>query len=176
MPDVKNAELIDGIVYLQYRVSAIHGMAHANLGALLCIYSKNDSNLLTASNSTVRIDDRNDAQPDLLMMRRLGGRATIDEDDFVSGAPDLIAEIAASSVSYDLHQKKRAYLNAGVLEYLVWLTEENRIVWWRLENGDYVEIPPAADGSLESVEFPGLVIDASAVIAGDFAKALARIK
>lgn len=38
---------------------------------------------------------------------------------FAQGAPELLAEIALSSTSYDLHQKLELYLSAGVLEYLV---------------------------------------------------------
>ena len=41
-------------------------------------------------------------------------------EEYVAGAPELIAEIAVSSVSYDLHDKLRAYHRNGVREYLVW--------------------------------------------------------
>jgi Uma2 family endonuclease len=36
------------------------------------------------------------------------------EDDYVEGAPELIAEIAASSASYDLNDKLNAYRRNGV--------------------------------------------------------------
>ena len=79
-------------------------------------------------------------------------------------------------VKTDLHQEKPTNQRAGVLEYLVWLADENRLVWFRLTEGGYVEIPPAADGSLVSREFPGLVIDAPALTSGDLVAALARLE
>ncbi|MCW1923459.1 Uma2 family endonuclease [Luteolibacter arcticus] len=175
MPELKKAELIDGIVYMAPPVRAEHhGIPHVNLATLLQVYAARYADLKVADNSTVRLDMLNEPQPDLLLMRD-GGQARIDLDGYICGAPELVAEIASSSASYDLHQKKRTYLRSGALEYLVWIVAEKRIVWWQLQGDDFVEIQPAADGSLESPNFPGLVIDAPALVAGDFAKALARV-
>jgi len=55
-------------------------------------------------------------------IRRLlapGGQSRISEDDYIEGAPELIVEIAASTASYDLHDKLRAYRRNGVREYQV---------------------------------------------------------
>lgn len=175
MPDLKKAELIDGMVYMAPAVRADHhGFPHVDLATLFRVYAAKHGGLKVADNSTVRLDMLNEPQPDLLLMRD-GGQAKIDADGYVSGAPELVAEIAASSASYDLHQKKRAYLRSGALEYLVWIVAEKRIVWWHLQGDEFVEIEPTADGSLESPNFPGLAIDAAALIAGDFTKALARV-
>lgn len=48
------------------------------------------------------------------MLFRLGGNAQIDADGYITGVPELIAEISASTVSYDLHSKKSAYERNGV--------------------------------------------------------------
>jgi len=53
-----------------------------------------------------------------------GRQARISPDDYIEGSPELIVEIAASSASLDLHDKKRAYRRSGVQEYLVWRTLE----------------------------------------------------
>lgn len=123
---------------------------------------------------TVRLDTLNEPQPDLLLMRE-NGQAHMDADGYISGAPEFIAEIAASSASYDLHQKKRTYQRAEVLEYLVWIADENRLLWWRLLDDEFVEIPADANGLMASVLFPGLVIDSKALTAGDLAAALDRL-
>jgi Uma2 family endonuclease len=176
MPDLKKAELIDGIVYMSPPVRAdFHGIPHSRLGMLLQYYATRHPGLIVADNATVRLDNLNQPQPDLLMMRQ-GGQARVDEDGFISGAPELVAEIASSSAAYDLHQKKRTYQRAGVLEYLAWLADENRLVWFILTDGEYVEIPAAEDGSLVSPGFPGLVIDAASLTSGDLAAALARLE
>lgn len=176
MPDLKKAELIEGIVYMASPVRAdVHGIPHVDLATLLRVYATKHPGLIVADNATVRLDTLNEPQPDILLMRE-NGQARVDADGYISGAPELVAEIAASSVSYDLHQKKHAYLRAGVHEYLVWMAEENRIIWWQLKDDEFVEIPPNAQGVLESPSFPGLVIDGPALIAGDLATALAKLR
>jgi Uma2 family endonuclease len=175
MPGLKKAELIDGIVYMASPVRADHhGIPHVRLATVLQVYATKHSDLLVADNATVRLDTLNEPQPDLLIMRK-HGQAQLDADGYISGAPEFVAEIAASSASYDLHQKKRTYLRAGVLEYLVWLADENRLIWWRLTDDEFVEIQANAEGLLESTVLPGLVIDEIALTSGDLAKALARL-
>jgi len=175
MPNVKKAELIEGIVYIASPVRAdVHGIPHVKLATLLQVYATKHPDLLVADNATVRLDTLNEPQPDLLMMRE-NGQAHMDADGYINGAPEFIAEIAASSASYDLHQKKRTYQRAGVLEYLVWIADENRLLWWRLLDDEFVEIPADADGLMSSGAFPSLVIDSKALTAGDLAAALARL-
>lgn len=175
MPHVKKAELIEGIVYMASPVRAdVHGIPHVDLATLLRVYATKHPGLLVADNATVRLDTLNEPQPDLLLMRE-NGQAHMDADGYICGAPEFIAEIAASSASYDLHQKKRTYQRAGVLEYLVWIADENRLLWCRLLNDEFVEIPADADGLIASATFPGLVIDSKALTAGDLAAALARL-
>ena len=48
----------------------------------------------------------------------LGGQTRI-EHGYIVGAPELMIEIARSSRSYDLNEKKTDYERAGVLEYVV---------------------------------------------------------
>lgn len=175
MPGLKKAELIEGIVYMASPVRAdLHGIPHVRLATLLQVFATKHPGLLVADNATVRLDTLNEPQPDLLLMRE-NGQARVDADGYISGAPEFIAEIAASSASYDLHQKKRTYLRAGVLEYLVWLADENRLIWWRLKDDEFIEIEANAQDLLESAAFPGLVIDATALTCGDLATALTKI-
>ena len=176
MPRLKKAELIEGIVYMASPVRADrHGIPHVDLATLLRVYATKHAGLIVADNATVRLDTFNEPQPDLLLMRD-PGQARVDDDGYVCGPPEFIAEIAASSAAYDLHQKKHAYLRAGVLEYLVWLADENRLLWWHLKQGEYVAITPTAEGCLVSPNFQGLVIDAQALTSGDLAAALARLE
>jgi hypothetical protein len=62
-----------------------------------------------------------------------------------------------------------------VREYLVWIADENRLVWWHLDDDSFVEILADHAGCLASVEFPGLVIDGPALTSGDLATALSRL-
>jgi Uma2 family endonuclease len=87
------------------------------LNALLVYYVAKTSRLLEfGDNSTVRLDDDNEPQPDLFLMLppHLGGLAIVDADKYITGPPALVCEIAASSVSFDLHVKKATYRRHGV--------------------------------------------------------------
>ena len=60
--------------------------------------------VMACDNATVRLDFDNEPQPDALLRldESVGGNSRIGEDDYIEGAPELIVEIASSSVSYDL--------------------------------------------------------------------------
>src|SRR2546421_914423 len=132
---LKKAELIEGTVYMPSPVRAHrHAEPHSQLGGWLSVYVSETPGVKCFDNSTVRLDLDNEPQPDLVLMKlpAKGGQARISEDDFIEGAPELAVEIAASSRAYDLHPKKAAYRRNGIREYLVWITDEQRFVWWEL--------------------------------------------
>ena len=81
-----------------------------------------------------------------------------------------------SSRAYDLHPKKTAYRRNGVREYLAWITGEQRLVWWALREGEHQELAPAAGGLLQSGVFPGLWLDAEALLRGDMRGVLAALR
>ena len=120
---------------------------------------------------TVRLDADNEPQPDAVLFR-IGGNAQVDEDGYVTGSPELIVEIAASTVSYDLHAKKRVYECNGVKEYIVWRTLDFAIDWFVLEDGKYVELAPDTAGIIHSREFEGLRLNAIAILNGDMSTVL----
>ena len=45
----------------------------------------------------------------------------VNDDGYLAGPPELIVEVAASSASIDLRDKRQACCLNGVREYLVWL-------------------------------------------------------
>jgi len=106
-------------------------------------------------NGTVLLDLDNEPQPDTFMriLPRYGGQSG-DRGDYVEGAPELIAEVAASSASYDLHDKLRAYRRNGVREYVVWRVWDNEIDWFVLREGTYERLAPTADGLYHSEVSP----------------------
>jgi Uma2 family endonuclease len=179
MPELKKAELIEGVVYMPSPVRATkHAEPHNYLGVWLGVYASETPGVRCFDNSSVRLDLDNEPQPDLALMKlpTLGGQARISPDDYIEGAPELIAEIVGSSRAYDLHQKKNAYRRNGVLEYLAWITDENRLLWWKLRDGEYHETPPSAKGLLESSAFPGLWLSPEALLRGDMKGVLATLR
>jgi Uma2 family endonuclease len=172
MPNVKKAELIEGIVYMPspVRISR-HGAPHARLCTWLGYYVSKTPGLenFFADNATARVDEDNEPQPDLMLLlpKQLGGLAAIDDDDYVNGPPAWVAEIAASTVSIDLHAKLNAYRRNGVREYLVWRTEDQAVDWFALREGRYDPLPADAAGVIRSEQFPGLWLDVAALLRGD---------
>src|SRR5271166_1055106 len=179
MPQVKKAELVEGTVYMPSPVRVRrHAIPHSQLAGWLVVYASETPGIECCDNSTVRLDLDNEPQPDLVLLKlpAKGGQTRISEDDFIEGAPELAVEIVGSSRAYDLHQKKMTYRRNAVREYLAWITGEKRVVWWELREGDYQEITPAADGLLKSHVFPGLWLDAAALLRGDMKGVLASLR
>ncbi len=96
-----------------------------------------------------------------------GGRARISQDDYIEGAPELVAEVASSNVGYDLGKKLNAYRRNGVLEYVVWRVTDHQVDWLVNREGRFEPLQPAADGILRSTVFPGLWLDPDALVRGE---------
>lgn len=179
MRGLKKAELIDGVVYMPSPVRVEHhGEPHSDLTGWLCFYKAFTPRTRTASDSTVRFDLDNEPQPDdcLFIDPAAGGQAAIDEDGYIAGPPELVGEVSASSASHDLHAKLNLYRRHGVREYIVWRVYENVIDWFVLRGSDYETLPTPADGILKSEVFPGLWLDAAAMLRGDMAAVLQALQ
>lgn len=179
MPQVKKAELIEGVVYMPSPVRLRrHSRPHAHMVGWLVAYEAETSGVIVADNSTLRLDLDNEPQPDLMLFidPARGGQARISDDDYVEGAPELVAEIASSSASYDLNVKLNAYRRNGVREYVVWRVLDREIDWFVLRDGEYRRASTGSSGRYRSETFPGLCLDPGAMIRGDMATVLARLR
>ena len=76
-------------------------------------------------------------------------------DGFVELAPELVAEIASSSASYDLHDKKRSVPPQRRQRVHRVASRRHAIDWFILRDGRYEQMQPDA-GILRSEVFPGL--------------------
>jgi Uma2 family endonuclease len=180
MPGVNKAELIEGVVYMPSPVRyQAHGKPRMILATWLGYYASKTPGLFGyGDNGTVRLDNDNEPQPDLFLLLppHAGGKAKVDEDDYISGPPTLVCEIAASSASIDLHHKKTAYRRNGVQEYIVWRTDDAAVDWFALVDGEFVPIAPnPTDGTLRSGALPGLWLNATALLAADLPTLFATV-
>ena len=177
MPQLKKAELIEGIVYMASPLRhRSHGEPHAAIMALLTAYWVATPGVNLGDNSTVRLDLDNEPQPDALLRIESGGHSIVSEDDYVEGAPELIVEIAASSAAYDLHDKKQVYRRNGVQEYIVWQVFENKLDWFSLQSGEYVPLQPDDNGVVRSLVFPGMWLFDPSLLAGEMPKAITLLQ
>jgi Uma2 family endonuclease len=170
MPHLKKAELIEGVVYMPSPVRVRrHGSPHFDLITWLGIYKNATPGITGADNASLLLDLDNEPQPDALLFidPDHGGQARITADDYVENAPELVAEISASSASYDLNTKLNVYRRNGVREYIVWRVDDRQIDWFVLRNGQFVRLPLDDDGLYRSEVFPGLWLDPAAMVSGD---------
>jgi Uma2 family endonuclease len=177
-PDVSHAELIEGVVYMPSPVSATeHGEPHFILNGWLFSYQARTPGVAGGDNSTLKLDSDNAPQPDcyLRLLPEFGGQVRV-ADGFLQGAPELVAEISASTASYDLHDKLNAYRRNGVREYVVWRVWDQAIDWFVLHEGRFERLPICDDGNFHSRIFPGLWLNAQALLKGDAGQVLKTLE
>jgi Uma2 family endonuclease len=178
MSEVKKAELVEGVVYMPSPVSLRrHGRPHGLLVWWLGHYGMRTPGVQIGDNASVFLDQDNELQPDALLriLPRCGGQSR-DAGDYVAAAPELVAEVTATSASYDLHDKLHAYRRNGVREYLVWRVDDAAIDWFALCDGLYAPLRPDGEGTVRSEVFPGLWLATRALLEGDQPAVLAVLE
>jgi hypothetical protein len=170
MPHLKKAELIEGVVHMPSPVRHDHhGGPHILLDGVFMVYSAATPGVDASDNASIRLDTDNMPQPDGILFVRPdhGGRVRIDADGYISGAPDLVGEISASTVSIDLGTKLTVFRRNQVQEYVVWRVLDQAVDWFAWRQGNYERLPMSPDGIVKSEVFPGLWLDVPALLRRD---------
>ncbi len=167
IPELKKAELIDGVVYVPSPVGLDHCSKDTMLIWWLCSYTVETPGCDAGNNGTWIMLGQS-PQPDsfLRILPSHGGASRV-EKGLLEGAPELATEICVSSAKRERGPKLGLYQRAGVKEYLMIEWAAKRIVWRALAGGKYETIEPDADGVLKSRCFPGLWLDTEAYFSGD---------
>lgn len=176
MPEDFKAELIGGTVYVASPLKRGHGIHHLPLGTLFYMYEGHTPGVESGDNTTLQLDDDSEPQPDLSLriLPEYGGQSTTTDDDYVAGAPELLAEIAHSSRALDLHGKYADYRRHGVREYLVLSLQESRLFWFDLQADR--ELQADDDGVLRMRTFPGLWIHGTALLQRDYQRLMETLQ
>jgi Putative restriction endonuclease len=177
-PHVK-AELIEGVVYMPSPVRyENHCGPHLDIAAWLGMYRAFTPGIGGANEGTVRLGDSSEPQPDvaLFILPKHGGRVRISKDDYLENGPELVAEVAASSIPYDTGLKLQMYQRYDVQEYIIWRVPDQEIDWFIRRDGQYVQLTLDGDDRLCSEVFPGLWLDTDALIRGDMAQVLSVLQ
>jgi Uma2 family endonuclease len=178
MPAAFRAELIGGFVVVPSPLSQKHGRYHACVIHWLSEYAARTPPAVVYDNTMVILGPESEPQPDacLIIDPHCGGQTRLDERDYVVGPPELIVEVASSSEAYDLHEKFRDYENSGVREYVVVTIRDQQIRWFCLAHGTYNQLSMGADHVYRSQVFPGLHLDADALLDLDTVKLLKTLQ
>jgi len=176
MPEDFKAELIGGIVYVASPVRRRHGNDRLRLGMLFAAYEGHTPGVEAGDNATVQLSDEDEPQPDLYLrvLPEFRGQSQTTAEDYIAGAPELVAEIAHSSRAIDLHAKKDQYTRYGVLEYIVVCLRERQVRWFDLKGG--AEFAADADGVFRSKVFPGLWLHGEALLARDYRRLMTTLE
>ncbi len=169
-------ELIGGIVYMASPLRRGHGTSHFKLGTVLGVYMGATPSVEGLDNTTTILGEDSEPQPDLALriLPEFGGQSGTNEQDYVVGAPELVAEVAHSTEKLDLTVKLKDYRKAGVVEYLVAGIKDQQIHWFDIRTGK--EIKADRQHTYRSRIFPGLWIDGRALVDRDTPRLLEVIQ
>src|SRR5262245_23245479 len=100
-PEDVKFELIGGIVYMASPLRRRHGRYQPKLTVVLERYESATPGLELLDNATTILNEESEPQPDLglRILSAYGGQSWETEDDYVGGAPELLAEISHSTRS-----------------------------------------------------------------------------
>jgi Uma2 family endonuclease len=176
MPEVKKAELVEGVVYMPSPISSMHAHPTALVTTWLGTYAAYTPGLEGLDDATVILGADNEFQPDVQLRRLRGGTSCLNAKGYVEGPPGLVTEVALSSASYDLHEKMRVYQRAGVSEYIVWRVQDKALDWWVAEAGVFTPLKADRTGVIRSRVFPGLWLARRALLADNMAAVLRTLQ
>ncbi len=146
-----------------------HGRMHGRIMHWLFEYIDRTSGTDGFDNTTIILGEESEPQPDayLIVSPECGGQMRLNEEGYLEGAPELIAEVALSTQAIDLHAKKNDYEKAGVREYIAIALRQERDFWFVSRHGRFEELKPGDDGIFRSEVFPGLWLDPAALLRHD---------
>jgi Uma2 family endonuclease len=179
MPKHIKAELIKGVVYMASPVRVEkHGDPHALVMSCLGVYFLTTKGIKLSDNVTYIANEFYEPQPDcvLRIKEEFGGKSWVNDNDYLEGSPELVVEIAASTASYDLHDKLEMYEQKGVQEYIVWRVLDEQIDWFELVDGKYQKLSADKNGIIESKVFVGLRLNTVAMLEDDLQQVLADLQ
>ncbi len=125
---------------------------------------------------TAILGEKSEPQPDLILrvLTEHGGRSRYNDDEYLVGPPELVAEVAHSSLAIDMNRKRLDYQAAGVREYVVFSVEERELHWFHFPSRR--KLKPDRNGLWKSRIFPGLWVDGTALAARDAARLIAAVQ
>jgi Uma2 family endonuclease len=172
------AELIEGVVYVSSPVGPKHGRPFADMNGVLYVYRVETPGTIIQADTTTKLGPRSEVQPDcaLLIEPDFGGQSGEDAKGYTTGCPELVVEIASSTLKIDLSAKKRAYEEAGAKEYVVYDEPHRTFHWFVLRGGKFEPLAKNEDGLYRSEAFPGLWLDEAAFLANDSLGVMATLR
>lgn len=149
-PENFRAEVIEGVVHLASAARhEQHGGPHRRIVSWAGYYAAMTDGVESGGESSILLDDLKEPQPKAILRlspsRRGQPRTT--GDGSVELATEVVAEVAASSASHDLHSKFEAQRRNGVREHLIWRVLDLAMDWFTPGDGAYEGLEPGTSRS-----------------------------
>src|SRR5262249_37675735 len=178
LPPGFRAELIGGVVFVPSPLRKEHGVSYALVMGWMIHYSIATPGTQVWDNTTAILGDDSEPQPDaaLVIEPESGGQTSVSEDGYATGPPELIVEEASSIDAIGRHAKARIYEQARVLEYVVVVLRQHVVRWFILQDGTYRDMEADTSGMFKSSVFPGLWLDAPALLRRDGRQLMATLQ
>jgi Uma2 family endonuclease len=173
------AELIEGVVHVMSSpVNPKHGRPLMSMSGLLYFYRIETPGTLVQGDTTIKLAPLSEVQPDcaLLIDPSHGGQTGADDKGYTTGCPELVVEIASSTLPIDLISKKRIFERAGGKDYVVFDEPHHKIHWFVARNGLFEPLKLDQDGLYHSETFPGLWLDPEAFLRDDGLAVIAALR
>lgn len=169
-PEGVQFELVGGTVYMASPLRRPHARYEEELSFAFGLYRRATPGVELLPNATTILGEESEPQPDLALriLAEYGGRSRENEEEYVEGPPELLAEIAYSTRALAMNQKREDYERAGVAEYLVLCVEEQELHWFDFRSQR--PLRPGRAGLYRSRVFPGLWLDPRALLERDSAR------
>jgi Uma2 family endonuclease len=131
----------------------------------LLLYRAETPGIEALVNPTIILGPEDEPEPDacLVVFPEFGGK-TRTERGVIAGSPELVVEVASSSLARDLDVKRRRYELNAVGEYLVIAVTAPQIFWFARQDQALAQLAPGPDGIYRSQVFPGLWLDPDALL------------
>jgi hypothetical protein len=100
-PEDVKFELIGGVVYMASPLKRPHGISNLKLSTVFGLYEAGTPGVEGAYNMTAILGEKSEPQPDLMLrlLKECGGQSEYNAEDYLVGAPELVAEVAHSNWS-----------------------------------------------------------------------------
>ena len=171
-PDLKKAELLDGVVYMPPPVSdEDHGVPHLDLAGWIAMYRFATPGVSGVRSrvpcGSIRTTDRSPT-PCSESSRNVAAGPTA-TGPVISSPPRTSWRKLPPAAPLRPGAKLDVYRRFGVREYVIWRVYDVTVDWFVLRGNDFEHLTPGPDRIYRSEVFPGLWLDADALMRGDAA-------
>ena len=175
-PDHTRFELVEGIARMASPVYSDQVLVHKVISYLGTTYDLSTPGVQFLAETSIRMGENNEFRPDgaMRVTDEFSGSCRLAENRLFEGPPELVIEVAGSSLNFDLNLKRRVYARHGVEEYIVIDLANQTFYWFDFRSGE--QRVPDADGVCRSRLFPGFWLSIPSVLGQDIAGALPALQ